>query len=432
MIIPLLVLAFLLVLNGFFAMAELAMMTARQSRLQLAASRGSRRAAAALALSREPTRFLSTVQVGITLIGILSGAFGERALSTKVQAWLSGLGVSARYSDNIALGLVVIAITYFSLVLGELVPKGLALAFPEAIATTIARPLTILSRIGAWPVKVLSLSTDFVLRLLRVRARTTEDVSEEDVKALVGKAASTGIFDPLLHNLFQRVFRMGDLTVGALMVPRADIIWIEEKESIDAVRILVGTSPYSHFPICRGSLDKLVGVVHIKDLIAYGLLEGSDFRVTAVAQKPLFVPETMRALKLLDRMQKSKGHIAFVVDEYGGTRGLITLNDVVRAVLGDIARPTEEPPAEARRRDDGSWLIDGSMAMHEMIAALEIPSDSELPDANTVAGLVLTQLGHIPVAGEKTTWHGFTLEVVDMDGTRIDKVLATRQAPASE
>lgn len=211
------------------------------------------------------------------------------------------------------------------------------------------------------------------------------------------------------------------------MVPRADIIWVDEKEPIDAVRVLVGTSPHSHFPVCRGTLDKLVGVVHIKDLIAYGLLAGTDFKVTAVAQKPLFVPETMPALNLLERMQRAKMHIAFVVDEYGGTQGLITLNDIVRAALGDIARRTEEPPPEARRRDDGSWLIDGSLAVHEMIAALGISpvSEDDLPDVNTVAGLVLAQLGHIPVPGERTTWQGFALEVLDMDGTRIDKILAT-------
>ncbi len=431
MLIPLAILGFLLILNGFFAMSELAMMTSRQSRLQQAASAGSRGAAAALVLAREPTRFLSTVQVGITLIGILAGAFGENALSGKLQEQIAKVPSLAEYSDQIALAIVVLGITYFSLVVGELVPKRLALAYPEAIASFIARPLNLLSKVAAWPVKVLTLSTEALLKVLRVKPREGDDVSEEDVKSLVARAASTGIFDPLEHKLFQRVFRIGDLAVSSLMVPRADIIWIDENEPIDAVRVLVGTSPHSHFPVCRGTLDQLVGVVHIKDLIAYGLLGGSDFKVTAVAQKPLFIPETTPALKMLDRFQRSKTHVAFVVDEYGGTQGLVTLNDIVRAVVGDIARHNEESPPQAQRRDDGSWLLDGSLPLHEMVVMLKLSPEieSELPDVNTVAGLALVQLGHVPTAGEKAKWQGFVLEVVDMDGTRIDKVLATPIKP---
>jgi putative hemolysin len=427
MLAPLAILAFLLVLNGFFAMSELAMMTSRQSRLQQAAAAGNRGAAAAIVLAREPTRFLSTVQVGITLIGILAGAFGENALSGKLQEQIAKVPSLAEYSDQLALVIVVLGITYFSLVVGELVPKRLALAYPEAIASFIARPLNLLSTIAAWPVKLLTLSTEALLKVLRVKPRHGDDVSADDVKSLVARAASTGIFDPLEHKLFQRVFRVGDLTVASLMVPRADIIWIEENEAIDAVRVLVGTSPHSHFPVCRGTLDQLVGVVHIKDLIAYGLLAGTDFKVTAVAQKPLFVPESTPALKLLDRLQRTRSHIAFVVDEYGGTQGLITLNDVVSAVVGDIARRNEEPEPQGLRREDGSWLLDGSLPLHEMVAMLTISTEAEeaLPDVNTVAGLALAQFGHIPSAGEKVTWEGFTLEIVDMDGTRIDKILIT-------
>lgn len=433
MAISLLILFILLLLNGVFAMSELAMMTSRQSRLQQEAARGNRGAAAALSLAREPTRFLSTVQVAITLIGILSGAFGEAALSGKVQEFVARIPGLEAYSATIALVLVVLTITYFSLVIGELVPKRLAIAYPEAIATLIARPLNVLSLIAALPVKILTFSTEALLKLLRIKPREGDDVSEDDVKSLVARAASTGIFDPLEHKLFQRIFRVGDLTASSLMVPRADIIWIDENEPIDAVRVLVGTSPHSHFPLCRGSLDHLVGVVHIKDLIAYGLLAGADFKVTAVAKKPLFIPENMPALKLLDQFQRTQVHVAFLVDEYGGTQGLITLNDVVSAVVGDIARKTEEPQPAAQRRHDGSWLLDGSLPLHEMVVTLNLSpeSEAELPDVNTVAGLVLSQLGHIPVPTEKCTWHGFSLEVVDMDGTRIDKVLATPIRPAT-
>lgn len=428
MLVPLLILLVLFALNGVFAMAELAMMTSRRARLQQAAAKGSKGAATALVLSREPTRFLSTVQVGITLIGILAGAFGEKALSGDVQEYVSRVSALKPFSDEIALILVVAFITYFSLVIGELVPKRLALAYPEAIAATIARPLDLLSRIVSMPVKLLTFSTEAVLKVMRVKQRQGDDISEDDIKALVARAATTGIFDALEHKLFQRVFQIGDLTVSSLMVPRSDIIWIAEDEPTDAVRVLVGTSPHSHFPVCRNSPDQIVGVVHVKDLIAYGLLAGSSFKVTAVAQPPVFVPETMSALKLLDQFQRTKTHVAFVVDEYGGTQGLITLNDVVRAVIGDISRRGDDAPPGAHRRSDGSWLLDGSLPLHEMVVTLKVSSDAEaaLPDVNTVAGLVLAELSHIPTPGEKIAWHGLTLEVVDMDGTRIDKVLATR------
>ncbi len=431
-LLPLAVLAFLLVLNGVFAMAELAVMTSRQSRLQQAAARGNRGAAAALQLAHEPTRFLSTVQVGITLIGILAGAFGENALSGKVQEAVATVPALERYSDQIALVVVVLGITYFSLVVGELVPKRIALAYPEAVASTIAPPLRTLSRVAAWPIRVLTLSTEGLLRLLRVKPGATADVSEEDVRSIIARAASTGVFNPHEHALFQRVLRAGDLTAAALMVPRADIVWIDENEPLDSVRVLVGTSPHSHFPICRGSLDSVVGVVHIKDLIAYGLLGGADFKATAVAQRPVFIPETMPALRLLDQLQKSRMHLAFVVDEYGGTQGLITLNDVVRALVGDIARGAEEPAPGAQQREDGSWLIDGAMPLHELTLVLKLPPEAEeqSPSVHTTGGLVLALLGHLPVPGEHATWQGYRLEVVDMDGTRIDKVLAVRE-PAS-
>jgi putative hemolysin len=430
MLVPIAILALLLLLNGVFAMSELAMMTSRRARLQQSASRGSKGAAAALALSAEPTRFLSTVQVAITLIGILAGAFGEKAISSQIQEQVARVPALEPYSDTIALILVVLVITYFSLVLGELVPKRLALAYPEAIASTIARPLRILSIAAAWPVKVLTVSTESVLSLLRIKPRIGDDVSEEDVRSLVARAASTGVFTKQEHALLNRVFRVGDMKVRDLMVPRSEIIWINETASGDELRVLIGTSPHSHFPVCRDSLDSLVGVVHIKDVIAYGLLSGREFKVAAVVHQPLFVPETMPALKLLDQFKSTRTHIAFVVDEYGGTLGLLTLNDLVGALVGDIGRRGDEPAAQAVRRSDGSWLLDGWLPVREAMTTLGIHPDDggELSDVSTIAGLVLSKLGHIPRRGESTDWHGWRLEVVDMDGTRIDQVLASRAA----
>lgn len=418
----------LILLNGIFAMSELAIMTSRRSRLQRSAEAGSRGAATALALAREPARFLSTVQVGITLVGILSGAFAERALSSQVQSLVETVPVLVPYAVPVALVVVVLLVTYFSLVLGELVPKRIALARPERVASTIALPLDLVSRVAAVPVRLLTLSSDVVLKLLRVRPREGDDVSAEDVKSLVARAASTGVFDPMEHELFQRVFRVSDLSVKSLMVPRAEVIWIDESAPVDELRVLVGTSPFSHFPVCRGSLDHIVGVVHVKDLIAHGLVAGAEFNVARVAQKPLFVPETTAALVLLDRFQRTRTHVAFVVDEYGGTEGLVTLNDVIGALVGDITRRGEEPPPKAVRRDDGSWLVEGRLPLHEVLRTLRLPEGAadELPEVHTAAGLVVALLGDVPRVGQHVDFNGWRLEVVDMDDHRIDQVLAKR------
>lgn len=430
MLAPILVLLVLFVLNGVLAMSELAMMTSRTSRLQQSASRGSQGAATALALARQPTRFLSTVQVAITFIGILAGALGENQLSAPLEQWISNLfPVLASKANIISLTLVVVAIGYFSLVLGELVPKRVALAYPETVATLIARPVHWLSFIAAIPVRVLSASTDAILALLRVHERTHDDVSEDDVRALLARAASTGVFTPQEHALFQRVFRLDDVTVRDLMVPRTDIMWIDRDATSDYMQVLIGTSPHSHFPVCDGSLDKLIGVVHIKDLISYGLLAGKEFNVATVAQQPVFVPETLSGLRLLEQFQERRTHVAFVVDEHGGTQGLITLNDVLRALVGDVSRAGQTAPPSAVRRQDGSWLMDGMMPLHEMVTTLGLPAaaESELPtDVSTVAGLVLSLMGRIPGRGERTQWQGYQFEVVDLDGPRIDQVLVSQ------
>jgi putative hemolysin len=289
----------------------------------------------------------------------------------------------------------------------------------------------VISAIAALPVRVLSASTDVLLRLFRVPAPSREDLSEEDVTMLVAKAASTGVFTPAEHRIVDRVFQVGDLSVGSLVVPRSAIVWIDEETSAEDVKVLVGTSPYSHFPVCRGSLDEILGVVHIKDLIAHGLIAGAEFKVLSVAQKPLFIPETTPVLKVLETFQQSKNHIAFVIDEYGGTEGLVTINDIVQAILGDLSRRGEDGPPDAVQRGDGSFLLDGLLPLHELIGTLGATADpagrdDELPDVNTAAGLVMALLDHVPRKGEFIEWRGWRLEVVDMDGQRVDQLLATR------
>jgi putative hemolysin len=423
----LVILGLLLALNAMLAASELAMMTSRPSRLQQMADRGNVGARKAIEMSREPTRLLSTVQVGITLVAVFQGAYGERQLTRPITEWVRGFEPLEPYAEGIALAIVVALLTYCSLVFGELVPKRVALAYPERVATLIAPFLWIVSTAAAWPVKLLSASTDGLLRLMRIRQRPDE-VNEDDVKAIVARAASTGVFDPIEHRIFERALRVGDMTAKSLMVPRSQITWIDESMPAEDVRVLIGTAPFSHFPVCGGTIDRLRGVVHVKDLISYGLLAGSDFKVSAVMQPPVYVPDTMPALRLLELFQANRTRIAFVVDEHGGLEGLATANDVIQAILGDLSRGGEDEQPAAVRRDDGSWLIDGRLPLPDVLATLGIARDApdELPEVATAAGLVTALLGDLPTTGDHVDWHGWRFEVVDLDGRRVDKLLVSR------
>lgn len=429
MTIVFLTLLVLLVLNGILAASELAVMTSRAGRLQALADRGNVRARQAIRLSQDSTRFLSTVQAGITAISILVGAYCEREFADPLQAWLEGFELTKPYASGIAFVIVVASITYVSLVLGELIPKRLALAHPEPMAMLVAPFVTAVSWFLAPLVKLLSGSTNAMATLMGIRMRA-DDVSEEDVKALVARAASTGVVDPLEHKLFERAMRVGDMTVKSLMVPRTQITWIEETMPAEDVRVLIGTAPFSHFPVCSGSMDHLKGVVHVKDLISYGLLAGADFTVSTVAQAPVYVPESMPALNLLELFQRNRTRIAFVVDEHGSLEGLVTANDVVQALVGDLSRSGEEEAPAATKRADGSFLLDGRLPVAEALSVLQLPTDvaEDLPEVATIAGLVTALIGNLPATGQTVQWQGWEFEVVDLDGQRVDKVLATRRA----
>jgi putative hemolysin len=426
MIVTLSILTVLLLVNAVLAASELAMMTSRHSRLQSMADGGHRGARMAMALAREPTRFLSTVQVGITLVAILQGAYGERELVGHVAEWVGSVPALAPHSEAISLGLVVLGLTYGMLVFGELIPKRIALAHPEAVASIIAPVLSGISWFAAGPIWILTSSTERMLSAIGIRARRDE-VNEEDIRAIVARAASTGVFDPMEHRIFERALRVGDMTAKSLMVPRGQVTWIDAGMPAEDVRVLIGTAPFSHFPVCEGSIDRLRGVVHVKDLIAYGLLAGADFKVGTVMQEPMYVPDSMPALKLLQLFQSSRSRIAFVVDEHGGLEGLVTANDVVQALLGDMSRGGEEELPRAQRRDDGTWLVDGRLPLPEVLAALGIDPEAaeELPDVATAAGLVTALLGDLADAGDHADWCGWRFEVVDLDGRRIDKLLVS-------
>ena len=427
MMVTLIILGALIALHAFVAACELAVMTARPSRLQAMADRGNNGARRALALSRVSSRLLSTVLLIMTMTAIGEGAYGERELSHYLEIWLREYPAIAPHAEVISFITVITILSYLLLVVGELVPKQIGIAYPERIASATATPLWFMSRVAGIPVRILTSSTDGLTRLLGIRSHR-EEVSEEDVKAMVAQAASTGVFDPMEHRIFERALRVGDMTAKSLMVPRGQITWIDAAMPADDLQVLIGTAPFSHFPVCEGSIDRLLGVVHIKDLISYGLLAGAGFKVSAVMQAPLYVPDSMPALKLLALFQSNRTRIAFVVDEHGGLEGLVTANDVVQALLGDMSRGTEGEQASAVKREDGSWLMDGMLPLPDVLATLGLANDAadELPEVATAAGLVTALLGELPTTGDKVKWNGWQFEVIDLDGRRVDKLLVTR------
>lgn len=416
----------LVLLNGVLAMSEIAIVSARKVRLQQAADRGDARSKAALALAQSPTRFLSTVQVGITLVGTIAGAFGGARIAGDVQEYIKDWPWVGAYAGTVALVAVVVLITYLSLVLGELLPKRLALARPEAIARFMARPMGILSMISSPVVKVLTFSTEALLKPFGLKDED-QAFSEEDIRGLLEQGAKSGVVLEAERELVERVFRVGDQQVRELMVPRNEIVWLDLGATRERITITVATSPHSHFPVCKGSLDRPVGVVHVKDLIKNSLV-AEDISLEALARPPLFVPETTQAITMLNRFRRSEQHVALIVDEFGGIEGLITLNDIVEALIGQVQRGgvTDEP--EVVERADGSLLLDGRLSISDFRALINVdtlPMEDEA-DYTTLAGFFIANLGRIPKTGDIFEWQGLKLEVVDMDRQRVDKLLFNR------
>lgn len=428
LITEILILLLLLVANGVFAMSEMAVVAARKTRLEQLANEGNARARAALRLAQAPSDFLSTVQVGITLIGILAGALGGATLAEKLAAWLVTLPVVGPYSEAISIGVVVLIITYLSLIIGELVPKRLALSQPEAIAAAIAGPLSLLSRLAAPVVRLLSASTEAVARLMGLRATSESPVTEEEIKVLLEQGTQAGVFVAAEQDLMERVLTLADQRVGAVMTPRMDIIWLDVDDSAAVLQRKIAESTHSRFPVARGSLENVLGVVHAKDLLVQSL-SGAPLNVSAVMDPPIFVLNTFSTLKLLDQLKLARTHLAFVVNEYGGVQGMVTLSDIAEAVIGvsSLESVTDTP---AVKRADGSWLLDGRLsieAFKKVLALADLPGEGS-GYYQTLGGFVMTHLNQIPKAGDQFDWDGWRFEVMDMDGLRVDKVLATRAA----
>ncbi len=417
------ILVLLLVLNGVFSMSEMAVVSARKTRLQQQADAGDRGAGRALDLAREPNRFLSTVQIGITLIGILAGAFGGATLAEQLGPALATVPALAPYSKALAVSIVVIIVTYLSLVIGELVPKRLALHSPERVAARVAGPMGLLSRLAAPLVSLLSASTDAVVRLLGLRPTEEPPVTEEEIRLLFEQGARAGVFAEAEQDLMEGVLRLGDQTVADLMTPRPRIVMLDvDAAPADTQRRMTETG-YARYPVYQATPDNVLGVAMVKDLWP-AAASGQPLDLRAVLQEPLFVPETMRVLKLVEAFKQSGQHLALVIDEYGGVQGLVTQTDVVRSLVRDLPVPY---PVEARaiQRHDGSWLLDGMLSMGEVREIVPVGAlpDEERGDYVTLGGFMMAALGRIPVSGDAFEANGLRFEVVDMDNNRVDKVL---------
>ena len=419
----------LILLNGLFALAELAIISARRERLQAMADGGNSGAVVALRMSHEPTALLSTVQIGITLIGILAGAFGGATLSDELTQLLAPLPVIGPYSRGVALFLVVGTITYFSVVLGELVPKRLALRNPERIAASVARPMHLLSRLARPLVYLLSIATTFFLRVLGVRGDVSEaTVTEEEIKLLLEQGAQTGVFEPAEREMVEGIFRFGDRQLRSLMTPRTEMVWLDVNDPPDTIRQKVVNSPHSRFPVCDGALDRVLGIVQAKELLAHDWA-GASLDLQALLRPALFLPETMPALRALERFKQTGIQSALLVDEFGGIEGTVTVMDMMEAIVGDMPTMQElaEPPVV--QRADGSFLVEGYLDVDDLKALLAVDDLPDEGDYQTLGGFVISRIGRLPRVGDRIEWGAHLFEVVDMDGNRVDKVLIEPQLP---
>lgn len=428
--IILLILA-LLVLNGAFVMSEIAIVSSRRVRLEQLAERGKPGAKLALKLADNPTRSLATIQIAITLIGIVSGALGESSIAHDLRAFFARVPALEAYAGILATLAMALSIGFVSTLLGELIPKRLGLMNPERVAGVVAGPMSFVARLATPVVWILSTTCDAILSALRINA-PKESVSEEEIKGMIARGTLEGVFHAQEQEIVERVFRFADVRVRGLMVPRTEIDWIDAKSTISMVRTVVAASPHSHFLVCDGDLDTLVGVVHVKDLIKVGFFAGEDVTLAEVAVKPLFVPDASKALKVLDVFRETGSHVAVVVDEFGGTEGLITLNDLVGSIVGEISAGGIPTEAAAVERADGSWLVDAAITVPEFRDFLELESETfaDYSSVNTLGGLVFAVFGRMPRTGEKIASEGLEFEIVDMDARRIDKVLVRKMPRA--
>ena len=418
-------LIFLILLNALFAMSEMALTASRKARLQVMVETGDAGALAAMELHEDPTKFLSTVQIGITSIGVLNGIVGEAAFSAPFSQWLQHtVGLPDRAAEISATAMVVALITVLTIIFGELVPKRLGQMYPESVARLVAQPMNWLSMATRPLVRMLSFCTESTLHLIGVRGGPSRSVTEEEIAASLEEGLDAGVIEAQEHQMVRNVFRLDDRKVSSIMIPRAEIVWLDAAALPADVLKVVSADEHSRYPVCRGGLDDVVGVVSAQSLLQQ-VMSGATLEVTERLQSPVFVPETLSGMELLDQFRASNVQVVFVVDEYGVVQGMVTVRDVLEAIAGEFTTPSDD--AWAVRREDGAWLFDGLIPVTELKDRLDL---KELPQEergryNTLAGMIMLLLGRLPDVTDSVEWEGWRFEVVDLDGKRIDKVLAS-------
>lgn len=426
MLTEILIIFILFLANGAFSMAEMAVATSSKARLRILIDEGNAGAKAALGLAENPNRLLSAVQTGITLITTLAGAYGGATVADELASYISPIPALSPYSGGLALVAVVLLITFFSLVIGELVPKRIALGNPERIASLAASPLAAFSRLVSPAIALLSFCTDLVLRVLGVKAYAEPAVTEEEIRMLIDQGTTAGVFEEEEQDIMERVFSLGDRRVNSIMTPRGEIVWLDVDDSGAEISRKLAGGTYSMFPVCSKRLDNVLGVVQSKDLLSCNL---SDKKVDLKASllPPLFVPESMRALKVLERFKQTGIHLAIVLDEYASVQGIVTLVDLLEGLVGDIPHIDELAEPQIVKREDGSWLVDGTLpvdAFRETVDPEGLPEEEE-DQYTTLGGFVMMHLEKIPATGDHFEWGGYRFEVVDMDERRVDKILVS-------
>lgn len=419
-ITEILVIAVLLIVNGLFVMSEMAVVSSRKARLQQMGNEGDRGAQRALKLAQEPAVFLSTVQIGITLIGILLGVVGGATLSRPLAGLFVRWSIPISYAETLAFGIIIILITVLTLVLGELVPKRIALHQPERIASGVAGPMMAISQVFKPLVWLLGKGTDLILKLLGIKPGEEPPVTEEEIQLLIDQGTEAGIIEESEQDMVQGVFSLGDSRVYSLMTPRTEVTWLDVADSADEIRRKISESPYSRFPVCQGSLDNVLGIVKARDLLAQPGLASPDFRLKDKLKPALYVPETMFASRALEVFKEQRAELLLVIDEFGSLQGLVTLDDIIAEIVGDF-----EEEQQATQRHDGSWLLDGLLPVDdfkEIFNLEQLPHEAEY---ESLSGFVMMHLGRVPQAADHFEWNGLRFEVMDMDGRRVDKVLVT-------
>ena len=409
----------LILLNGVLAMSEIAMVSARKSRLETEARTGNKSARRALKLANEPDRFLSTVQIGITLIGILTGLYSGQALAGDLAVWVEKIEALQPHALLISKTIIVIVVTYLTLIFGELVPKRIGMVAAERMAKIIAAPMDILSRIASPFVWLLSASTSFMMRVLGLNKTGSNKITEEEIKAIIQESTAEGEIQEVEQDIVERVFNLGDRDIASIMAHRSDLVWLNITDSNDRIREIVKTNLHTIYPVSDTKLDNIVGVVFLKDL--FGKIDAPDFNLKALVRPPQYFPQNQSVYNALEHLKQGHLKYGLVTDEFGSIEGIVTLKDIVKALIGDVPEIGEEP--DIVQRDNGTFLVDGQCPFYDFLAYFDMEFLYTNHYYNTLSGLILKILEHIPRTGEKLVWYNFEFEIVDMDGARIDKVL---------